>query len=53
MAITDKKITDTERNQSYVKSTSGNRLSGTVEENKNVFDRFPELIRTKFNALVD
>lgn len=53
MAITDHKITDSERNQYYVKSTVGSRLLGTVEQNKNVFDRFPELIRTKFNSLID
>ena len=51
--ITDHKITDSERNQYYVKSTVGSRLLGTVEQNKNVFDRFPELIRTKFNLLID
>ena len=41
MALIDKKITDTERSQVYVKSTEGNRLVGTVEENKNVFDKYP------------
>ena len=53
MALIDKKITDTERSQVYVKSTEGNRLVGTVEENKNVFDKYPELIRTKLNELID
>ena len=51
MALIDKKITDTERSQVYVKSTEGNRLVGTVEENKNVFDKYPELRITRVNKL--
>ena len=53
MALIDKKITDTERNNVYVKSTTGNTLTGTVEENKNVFDKYPEFIRVRFNELID
>ena len=53
MALIDKKITDAERNNVYVKSTTGNTLTGTVEENKNVFDKYPEFIRVRFNELID
>ena len=51
--LIDKKILESERNAVYVKSTEGSRLTGTVEQNKNVFDKYPELIKEKFNALVD
>ena len=47
------KIKNSERNQVFVKSTEGSRLTGTVEENKNVFDKFPQLIMDKFNQLVE
>ena len=53
MALIDKKILESERNSVYVKGTEGDRLLGTVVENKNVFDRYPELIRGKFNELID
>ena len=53
MALKDKKITDAERNNVYVKSTTGNTLTGTVEENNNVFDKYPEEIRDRFNDLID
>ena len=53
MALTEKKILESERNQIYVKSTPGSRLTGTVSENKNVFDKFPQLIMNKYNELVD
>ncbi len=53
MAIKDMKITDVERNNVYVKSNTGSRLTGTVEENKNAFDKYPELIRTRLNEIVD
>ncbi len=53
MPLIDKKILESERNAVYVKSTEGNRLVGTVESNKNVFDKYPELIRTKYNELID
>lgn len=53
MALVDKKVLESERNQVYVKSTPGSRLNGTVSENKNVFDRFPQLIMNKYNELVD
>lgn len=53
MALTEKKILESERNQIYVKSTPGSRLTGTVSENKNVFDKFPQLIMNKYNELID
>ena len=51
--LVEKKILESERNSVYVKSTEGSYLTGTVEQNKNVFDKYPELIKEKFNALVD
>ena len=53
MTLIDNKILESERNSVYVKSTEGDRLVGTVQENKNVFDKYPELIRSKFNELID
>lgn len=53
MALVEKKILESERNSVFVKSTEGDRLVGTVENNKNVFDKYPELIRTKYNELID
>lgn len=47
------KIKESEINALNVKSTQGSRLTGTVAENKNVFDKFPELIARKFNAIID
>lgn len=47
------KIKDSEINALNVKSTQGTRLTGTVAENKNVFDKFPELIAGKINVLID
>ena len=51
--LSDNKILESERNAIYVKSTEGSRLTGTVTENKNVFDKFPQLIMNKYNELVD
>jgi hypothetical protein len=51
--LIEKKILESERNAVYVKSTEGSLLTGTVEQNKNVFDKYPELIREKFNGLLD
>ena len=53
MALIEKKITDSERDAVQVKSIEGSRLAGSVSENKNVFDKFPQLIMDKFNALVE
>ena len=53
MTLVDKKVLESDRNAVYVKSTEGDRLVGTTEENKNVFDKYPELIRAKYNELID
>ena len=53
MVLSDKKILESERNSVYVKSTEGSRLTGTVTQNKNVFDKFPQLIMDKYNELID
>lgn len=51
--LVDKKILESERNQVYVKSNEGARLNGSVEENKDAFDKFPQLIMNKYNELID
>lgn len=48
-----KKITTSDINGVNVKSTSGSRLIGTVQENKHVFDKLPELIASAINEIVD
>lgn len=53
MALSETKTLTSERNATYVKSNPGRRLTGTVEENKNAFDKFPQLNMDKHNALVD
>ena len=53
MALSDAKILESERNAVYVKSNTGRRLVGTIEENKNAFDKFPQLNMDKFNNLID
>ena len=51
--LVDKKILESERNQVYVKSNEGVRLNGSGAENKDVFDKFPQLIMNKYNELID
>lgn len=53
MALIDFKIKNTERDSVQVKSVEGSRLTGTIEQNKNVFDKFPQLIMDKYNSLVE
>nr|DAE34645.1 MAG TPA: hypothetical protein [Caudoviricetes sp.] len=53
MALSEKKILTSERNAVYVKSNQGRRLVGTVEQNKDAFDKFPQLIMNKYNELID
>lgn len=53
MALIDKKILGSERDAVQVKSVEGVRLTGSVAENKNVFDKFPQLIMDKFNELIE
>lgn len=52
MAITDKKITSGEINKSHVQKQP-DRLTGTAQENKSVFDTLPELIAKKYNEALD
>lgn len=53
MALLNAKILETERNAVHVKSVPGERLTGNVQQNKDVFDKFPQLIMGKYNDLVD
>lgn len=53
MALSDVKTLTSERNAAYVKSNQGQRLNGTVEQNKDAFDKFPQLNMDKHNELVD
>lgn len=46
------KITDSEINENNVKSAA-DLLKGEPRDNKNIFDRLPELIATKFNSFID
>ena len=51
--IADRKITSQEINSNNVKSVVGNKLTGTVEQSKNVFDKLVELFTTKYNSTID
>lgn len=53
MVLLNVKILEIERNAIYVKSVPGERLTGNVQQNKDVFDKFPQLIMGKYNDLVD
>ena len=47
-------IDSTDINNSSVATTvAGDKLTGTVLENKQVFDRYPEMIAEHFNDLCD
>ena len=47
-------IDSTDINNSSVATTvTGDKLTGTVLENKQVFDRYPEMIAEHFNDLCD
>ena len=50
--IKDKIITDDEIRLNNVKS-SADDLKGSAQDNKNVFDKLPELIALKHNSLID
>lgn len=52
MAITDKKITSGEINKAHVQKQP-DKLTGTAQENKSVFDTLPELIARKHNEALD
>lgn len=47
------KITSAQIGSVNVKSTPGSRLMGTVSENKNVFDKLPEMIADNINLVID
>ena len=51
--INDRKITTQDINANNVKSVVGNKLTGTVEQNKNVFDKLVELFAGKYNSTID
>ena len=51
MAVNDYKITDTQGKK--VSDVPGSTLSGTVAQNKAVFDQLGELIISRYNALID
>lgn len=51
MAVNDYKITDTQDKK--VSDVSGNTLSGTVAQNKAVFDQLGLFIIEKYNGLID
>jgi hypothetical protein len=54
MAIADIKIKQPDINSVAVSTTvAGDRLIGTVLQNKQVFDAFPQMIATHFNSLCD
>ena len=54
MAIADIKIDQSDISGVAVSSTVvGDRLSGTVLQNKQVFDAFPQMIAEHFNSLCD
>ena len=54
MAIADIKIDSTDIDAVAVATTiTSDRLSGTVLQNKQVFDRYPAMIVTHFNDLCD
>lgn len=52
MTIEKHKITATEIAENNIKSNSGNRLTGTAEQNKHAFDKLGELIAQKHNELI-
>lgn len=54
MALDTYKISDTDVNAVAIHVViTGDRLTGTVLENKETFDAYPDMIATKFNALID
>ena len=53
-AMSEIVIDSTDINNSSVATTvPGDKLTGTVLENKQVFDRYPEMIKDHFNDLCD
>lgn len=53
-AMSEIVIDSTDVNNSSVATTvAGDKLTGTVLENKQVFDRYPDMIKDHFNDLCD
>lgn len=50
MSITQ--ITKKDISNCHVQSVSGNRLTGTADENKKVFDNFPQFLAEKINSII-
>lgn len=53
MALETYKITQSDINANHVEGVQGDSLTGSVLENKKVFDKYPDMIAGKFNALVE
>lgn len=54
MAMTDIKIQQADINDVAISiAVAGDKLSGTVLQNKQVFDAYPDMIVTHFNDLCD
>jgi len=53
MELKDLKITDSEINSLNVKSAADSYNSNSPQENKNIFDKLPEHIAEKYNALIE
>lgn len=53
MALDTYKITSGEVAQVHMEAVQGDALTGTVLQNKQRFDLYPDLIVSKFNALCD
>lgn len=53
MALDNHKITTSDINAVHVEGVTGNALTGSVLENKRVFDKYPDMIAKKFNLLCD
>lgn len=50
--MTIKKFTESEISKYHVQRMSGNRLKGTADENKKVFDDFPQFIADRINSII-
>lgn len=53
MSLIDYKVTQDAEHYRNVQRQEGDRLTGSVAENKKVFDDYPELIKDMFNAVID
>lgn len=54
MALSDYKVSSTDISQNAIQyAVASDRLTGTVLENKQVFDAFPSIIAQRHNELID